>query len=1136
MTKQDAFIRAGACGLLCVATFLAIGTNIPSKQSRPGASSVSAFRGAAHSGLLPRPMSGAVLSTINQNRIQSPLAFEPNRGQSNSKAKFLARGIGYSLLLDRSEAILALGKTARPSATLHMKMVGATDALTFSALEELPGKSNYLIGDRPANWRTNIPNYRRVAERGIYKGIDLIYYGTQRQLEYDFTIAPGADPRDIRLAFQGADNVRTDAQGELVLSVKGGEVRLAKPVGYQEISGERHAVDVKYVLNAGRRVTFEVAAYSEKQPLIIDPILSYSTYLGGSNIDGSNAIAVGTDGTVFIAGGTFSTDFPTAHPLQANSGGGPDFPQDAFVAKVSADGSTLLYSTYLGGENQDIANGIAVDTFGNAYVTGTTLSPHFPVTAGSFDTLCGSDGECGAKLNMGLLVSNGFVTKLNAAGSGLLYSGFLGFDEDVRGNAIAVDADGNAYVTGQTEPAIVGPAFPPAIGAFQTGFAGVSDAYIAKISASGSSFAYASFLGGSGEDSGYGIAVDGSGNAFVTGLTYSTNFPTGGSAIQTTNGGAGDAFLTKVDTKSTGTASLVFSTYVGGGGLDQGNGVAVDGSGNIYVAGLANSSSFVFTPRGFQTTNLGQGDAFAAKFSTTGTLTYFTFLGGTKADSASGVAVDASGNAYITGTTVSTDFPTTASIFQPAYGGGNADSFVAKLDPAGTTLLYSSYLGGSNTELSSGIAVDTTGSAYVTGQTCSQDFPLSNPLQAVPGGNCDAYVSKVSILAGIALNPAGLVFPAQSLNATSQPQTITLTNGDNPVTINSIAISGANAGDFTQTNTCGTSLSAGAKCTITVTFMPTANGLRKASLTITDTAPGSPQVLNLSGSTSTVTLSSSNLSFANQQAGRASSAQSVTLTNSGSTPLTIASITASGDFSETDNCTKAVLQPTTQCVINVVYTPSTAGSSIGALTITDNGSGSPQIVLLTGTGFQQQPNFTVSAVQTSAAISAGQTATYTVMVSPLGGFTQPINLSCTGLPAGASCSISPNPVTPSGTTPASVKVSIGTTVRAMMLPTNLPSNRMGTRMGDGPHRLQLYTESFALLVMVLALFLTNLLRRRPAIAAFGFVVLLLLISTGCKGGGQAGVPAGTPVGTYQVSVTASSGSITHTTALTLQVN
>ncbi len=307
---------------------------------------------------------------------------------------------------------------------------------------------------------------------------------------------------------------------------------------------------------------------------------------------------------------------------------------------------------------------------------------------------------------------------------------------------------------------------------------------------------------------------------------------------------------------------------------------------------------------------------------------------------------------------------------------------MTQLDPAGATLVYSSYLGGTNTEIPSGIAVDELGSAYVAGQTCSNDFPLANPLQSVPGGNCDAYVAKVSILAGFALNPAGLVFPAQSLNTTSQSQTITLTNGDNPQTITSISIGGTNATDFAETNTCGNSIAAGATCSITVSFTPSSAGIRNASLVIQDTAPNGPQVVNLTGNTSTVTLSASSLAFGFQQVGIASDPQTVSVTNSGTTPLTFSAITASGDYSETDNCIKAPLQPNTNCVIQVVYKPSAAVASIGAITLTDSGSGSPQVILTTGSGVLQAQailsgaslGFTGQAVGTS---SAAQTLTLT---------------------------------------------------------------------------------------------------------------------------------------------------------------
>jgi hypothetical protein len=980
--------------------------------------------------------------SVAERYEQFPLSFEPNQKQSDDAVKFLARGKGYILFLTDKDAVFALDKASHSASVLRMSLLGANAHPVFSCMEELPGKSNYLIGNKPEEWHVNIPNFRKVAERGVYPGIDLVYYGTQHQLEYDFVVAPGASPKQIQIAFDGASKLHTDAQGDLVLSASGkDDIRLRKPIAYQTIGGEKQLVAANFAVQGNNQVAFKVGQYDATRPLIVDPILSYSTYLGGSGIDGANSIAIAPDNTAFIAGSTFSADFPIIHALQPNEGGGPDFPQDGFVSKISADGSTLLYSTYLGGTRMDAANGIAVDHFGDAFVTGTTESANFPVSVASFGTLCGGDGKCGASLNPGgFIVSNAFVTELNPAGTGLVYSGFLGYYENVKGLAIAVDNNGNAYVTGSVGPniaptvVIVPPNAPPPpfpdfsaitppvfVGTFDEGIAAASNAFVTKISSTGSAILYSSYLGGSTEDVGYGIAVDGNSNAYVTGLAYSTDFPISASAIQLANGGAGDAFVSKVNTNATGAASLVYSTFMGGSGLDQGNAIAVDGSGNAFVAGLTNSTTLGFTlpAGGFQPANAGQGDAFITKLNATGVPSYFTFLGGTHADSATGIAVDTLGNAYVTGTTVSTDFPTAGAVFQPAYGGGNADSFVAKLSPTGAALTYSSFLGGTNTELATGIAVDTAGSAYVTGQTCSQDFPLSNPLQAVPGGNCDAYVAKVSILAGFALNPAGLVFPAQSLNTTSQPDTLTITNGDSAQTISSIAITGANASDFTETSNCGASLAVGANCAITVSFTPTASGIRKASVVITDSAPGSPQVVNLTGNTSTVTLSTSSLAFGFQQVGIPSTAQAVTVTNSGTTPLSFSSITASGDFFESDNCLKAALQPSTNCVIQVEFTPSAAVASLGAITLTDNGSGSPQVILTTGTGvlepqailsqaslgFPDEPVGTTSPAQSVTLTNPGNAPLNIASIAASGDFTHTTTCGAI-LAVNGSCSIS----------------------------------------------------------------------------------------------------------------------------------
>src|SRR5450432_530974 len=377
-------------------------------------------------------------ATIAAQYGRTPLAFEENRGQSSPEAKFLARGAGYEIFLTPEESVFVLRAPSAVNASkikspkfasnssasiLRMKLLGANVAPVLASEDQLPGVTNYLLGKNPANWRTNIPNYRRVKEHNAYPGIDLVYYGTQGQLEYDFVVGAHQDPSVIRFSVQGADKLNTSSDGDLLVSIRGGQLKFHKPYAYQQNGQAKETVAADYVLEANNTVAFKLGNYDSQRALVIDPILSYSTYLGGSNIDGANAIAVASDNTAFIAGGTFSADFPGAHPLQPNHGGPDDFSKDAFVAKLSSDGSTILYATFLGGAAQDEAYGIAVDSFGNAYVTGTTLSPDFPTTPGSLNTECGGDAKCGASFNPGgLVVSNAFVSKLNPAGSALIYS------------------------------------------------------------------------------------------------------------------------------------------------------------------------------------------------------------------------------------------------------------------------------------------------------------------------------------------------------------------------------------------------------------------------------------------------------------------------------------------------------------------------------------------------------------------------------------------------------------------------------------------------------------------------------------------------------------------------------------------
>jgi hypothetical protein len=1158
---------SAALALLCsVATIIAV-----RKSSRAPLDSVSknavkphlntqsshdALQSVATNGISPSSLSVAVSGAY----ARLPLAFEPNHGQSQPSVVYFTRAQGYAAFFTPDETIFILGHSSKIMAKpgndglrgsskstpspgiLRMRILGSNSAAAFTAADELPGKSNYLYGRDARNWRTGIANYRRISRKDIYPGIDLIYHGTQRRLEYDFVVSPGVDTQVIRLQMDGATTMHVNADGELVAALSGGEVRFHKPIAYQNSVSGRQLVAASYVLDAGE-VGFHLGNFDKGRALVIDPILEYSTYIGGSNIDGANAIAVAADKTAFITGGTFSSDFPVAHPLQPNHNGPDDFSRDAFVSKISADGSALLYSTYLGGIKDDVANGIAVDTFGNAYVTGTTHSADFPVTAGSFNGLCGGDGKCGTSFNTGgLIVSNAFVSKLNPAGTALVYSAFIGEYENVKGQAIAVDANQVAYVTGQTEPNGVPtvtitppnappPPFPITATAAQPTIGGATDAFLAKISVTGSTIAYSTYIGGSNEDIGYGIAVDANANAYVTGLTYSTDYPTTATALQKVSGLAGDAFFAKVNTLASGPASLVYSTFLGGEGLDQGNAVAVDGNGAAYVAGITLSSTMGFShPGGFQPTFNGQGDAFVAKLDPSGsgaTLVYFTYLGGSLADAANGVAVDSLGNTYVTGSTVSSDFPTTAAVFQRIFGGGNADSFVAKLNPTGDTLIYSTYLGGSDTETGNGIAVDSSGSAYVAGQTCSLDFPVANPEQSSSGGNCDAFVSKISVLQGIILSPSGLVFPSLTVGATSQPLSVTLTNGDNAQTISvPPTISGANPSDFHLVgNTCGASLAPGIQCTFSITFTPGATGIRKAQLTITDSAPGSPHIVNLTGSTSGVQLSASTLDFGNQPLGVPTSPQSIQVTNTGTAALTISSVTASGDFKETDNCTPAPLQPNANCSISVTFTARAAGLSTGSLAINDNLPGSPQVVSLTGTGMQ--PDFSISASPAAASVAAGNPASFGLTLTSISSFSQAISLSCSGLPNGATCSVSPQSVTPTSSAPATASVSITTAARTMIPPLWRPHSAPP---------LGFVSLLLVWMVVLTILWLLHMQKRPSFAAAFAVLLFVALGLAACNGGTpSSGSTSGTPAGTYQIIVTASIGSVTHNTTLSLQV-
>jgi hypothetical protein len=621
-----------------------------------------------------------------------------------------------------------------------MNLVGANRGAGVQGLNELESKVNYLIGNHPARWRTNIQTFGRVRYTEVYPGIDLVYYGNQRQLEYDFVVAPGRDARAIKLRFKGADKVAVNAEGDLLLTLGEAVIRQPKPVMYQEVAGVRLAVEGNYTVRGDGQVGFAVGEYNAQLPLVIDPVLVYSTYLGGSDEDTGTDIAVDSAGNAYICGETLSTNFPTANALDSTFAPNPDFPgsRDAFVTKLNANGNALVYSTYLGGKGDPAHNGddrcfsLRVDASGNAYLAGETHSNDFP-TANAIQATFGGG------------FADAFITKLNANGNALVFSTFLGGSIFDAAGGIALDSSNNVYITGRTTSDNY-----PTLNPIQATYSGGpgADVIITKINAAGTALVYSTYLGGNagtdgGFENGSSIDVDSAGNAYVTGQTRSTNFPTA-NPIQATFGGGfpdGDAFITKLNAAGN---ALVFSTYLGGSDNDVGADIDVDSAGVAHVGGFTSSSNFP-TANAFDSTFSGTQDGFVTKLNAAGNaFAYSTYFGGSNSDAVNDIAVDSSGNTYVAGGTNSTDLPT-VNPTQGTYGGGTVDAFVTKFNAAGTALVFSTYLGGSGFERANALTVDSAGSIYVTGLTASTNFPTLNQVQTTNGGgNSDAFVTKIS--------------------------------------------------------------------------------------------------------------------------------------------------------------------------------------------------------------------------------------------------------------------------------------------------------------------------------------------------------------------------------------------------------
>lgn len=644
-----------------------------------------------------------------------PLAFEANRGQFDRRVRFAARGAGFGLALtDRGISLAMSG--AGGTRVVRMRFAGPHARGRARGRGRLPGIGNYLIGRDSRGWRGGVPTFAGIRYARVWPGIDLVFHGRGGRLAYDLHLAPGADVRSARFSFAGQQALWLDRTGALAVGVPGGTVRHAEPRSFQVVNGRRRPVESAWVLHGRGQVGFRLGRYDRTRPLVIDPTLAYSSYLGGSGDEFSYGIARDGAGSVYVTGITTSTNFPvTPGAYDTTHNGGVFNNYDVFVAKLSADGSQRLYATYLGGSTaDDEGRDIAVDGAGNAYVTGVTFSSDFPTTPGVIKPTYTPVGPTG----------NAFVTKLSPAGS-LAYSTYLGGAATIAGG-IAVDPDQNAYVTGNT----IGADFPVSPGAAQPSYAGSSggfnsNAFVAKLNPSASALLYGTYLGGGTgagptiNTHGASIAIDAARNAYVTGETNTNNFPTTPGALQSTRTRTTNGFATKVNPGGT---TFTYSTYLP---QDRGDDVAVDGAGSAYVAG-----------------NDG-AQAFAAKLN--GAASAFAYARALGPGAGDGIAVDAGGRAVVTGR-ASAGFATTPDALQPTAGGGGSDAFAVRLGPDGATS-YATLLGGSGFDTSRAVALDAAENAYITGDTDSTNFPTAAAMQQANGGGIDAFVTKLSLAA-----------------------------------------------------------------------------------------------------------------------------------------------------------------------------------------------------------------------------------------------------------------------------------------------------------------------------------------------------------------------------------------------------
>lgn len=1174
-----------------------------------------------------------------------PLSFEINQGQADAQVSFLSRGAGYSILFKDREAVLLLTRSnpareilLRPTErmlsgsrtkdietdALGMRLVGLSPAAVASGQAQLPGTVNYFIGNDPAKWLTAIPTFERVKYTGVYPGVDLAYYGNRQRLEFDFDVAPGADANRIRLRFEGARRLKLDQDGNLSIVTGNGQIGFEKPAIFQP-SGDTGKQTVKgsFRILSGRTVAFSLGRYDHTKPLVIDPILNYSTYFG--QLGQAYAIAVDEAGDAYVAGSA-GAGMPTTTGIQSSPEpkSTPGYTPSAFVAKLNSTGTAVLYCTYLSGSMEDDASGIALDPLGDAYVAGMTFSPDFPVTTGAFQRINSAAN------------GSGFVAAINPTGTALIYSTYLSGNTRTSISGIAVDSAGDAYVTGSTDDIN----FPTTSGAFQTSaktdYAEDPTGFVTKLSPTGKSLTYSTFLGGSGGDYPTGIALDTMDNAYIAGYTQSGDFPTTPGAFQTTRGSGWTAFVTKLNPGGT---ALGYSSFLGGYREDAAEAIAVDSSGDAFVTGYANSPNFPVTAGVFQPTlNLGQfndaQNAFITEFNPSGSeLVYSTYLGGSyngtggaAEDVGTGIAVDSSGITFVIGSTPDLDFPVTPGAFElenlAQLSSLDYSTFLTKINPGASQILYSTYLSGSGDysgetcDCASGIAPDTAGNIYLAGWTVSTDFPSTlGAFQTQMDGDIsgvEPFVTKFN-----ASEMTTLPTTTTTLTASSDGQeygqpvtftaTVTSTSGSTPtgtvgfsvltpyptdntdvsmgpwenVSLNSsgvatyttsdlitgqIPVVGYYLGDAKNAPSTGTMtenvsqipttttikssanpVAYGQPLTLTISVVETATGTPAKGTLIYGTSSSGEATLNGSGQfTWTADWSTDanvlpvgadtiNATFYPAGPTLADQTSSTTLVQT----ITSNTVTPAPTFSPpagtynspqvvaiNDAATGAViyfsLDGTTPKAGTPGYEP--AGYMIGvdssetvkALAQARGGAASPVVTAVYVIN-PPQPDFFFTLNPASLIVYNGNSGTASITVGGTDGFSGSVSFACSGLPAGASCIFSPSAVTPGSSSTMTIAVSASAISKSQARFPFAPVTSLALVLGWFSFRCRL--RRLPLLVVALAVMMSSL--------------------NGCgSGGSSSGGGAGQnsqPV-TSTVTVTATSGTLSHTATLTLTVN